>query len=126
MTPLVAVADESGGEDAGRNACANMLAQHPEVDGLCALVDAFAVGAVQAIAETGKRVPADIKVVTRYDGTRARSCRPPLTAVDLHLDDTASRAVDLLFAHLGGAGAARCVSPALPELVIRESSGVAE
>jgi DNA-binding LacI/PurR family transcriptional regulator len=126
MTPLVAAADESGGEDAGREACASMLAAHPEVDGLCALVDAFAVGAVQAIAQTGKRVPHDIRVVTRYDGTRARSCRPPLTAVDLHLDDMASQAVDLLFAHLGGAGAARCVSPALPELVVRESSGPAE
>ncbi|SAK99891.1 LacI family transcriptional regulator [Caballeronia fortuita] len=126
MTPVIATADESGGEDAGRAACADLLRAHPQVDGLCALVDAFAVGAVDAIAQAGKRVPHDIKVVTRYDGTRARSCRPPLTAVDLHLDDMASQAVDLLFAHLGGAGGAQSVSPALPELVIRESSGLAE
>ncbi|BAO90215.1 LacI family DNA-binding transcriptional regulator [Caballeronia cordobensis] len=122
MTPVIAVADESGGEEAGRDACAALLAQHPEVDGLCALVDAFAVGAVQAIGQSDKRVPDDIKVVTRYDGTRARACRPPLTAVDLHLDDMASQAVDLLFAHLAGTGGARTVAPALPELVIRESS----
>ena len=124
MTPLIAAADESGGEEAGRDACAELLAAHPDVDGLCALVDAFAVGAVQAVARAGKRVPHDIKVVTRYDGTRARSCRPPLTAVDLHLEEMASQAVDLLFAHLGSADAARYVLPALPELVVRESSCV--
>ncbi|SAK51878.1 LacI family DNA-binding transcriptional regulator [Caballeronia ptereochthonis] len=123
MTPLIAVADESGGEDAGRDACASLLDEHPDVDGLCALVDAFAVGAVRAIGQLGRRIPDDIKVVTRYDGTRARSCRPPLTAVDLHLDDMASQAVELLFAHLAGKGGARTVAPPLPELVPRESSG---
>jgi DNA-binding LacI/PurR family transcriptional regulator len=123
VTPVIATADEAGGIDAGRDACAAMLNAHPEVDGLCALVDAFAVGAVQAIAHLGKRVPHDIKVVTRYDGPRARSCRPPLTAVDLHLDEMALQAVDLLFAHLGGEHATLRVLPALPELVMRESSG---
>jgi DNA-binding LacI/PurR family transcriptional regulator len=57
---------------------------------------------------------------------RARSCRPPLTAVDLHLDDMALQAVELLFAHLGSKEGARAVVPALPELVMRESSGVAD
>ncbi|WP_205962559.1 LacI family DNA-binding transcriptional regulator [Paraburkholderia phosphatilytica] len=123
MAPVIAVADESGGEAAGYATSARLLEEHPDVDGLCALVDAFAVGAVQAIVGYGRRVPGDIKVVTRYDGTRARSCRPPLTAVDLHLDDMASQAVDLLFAHLAGAGGAASVAPALPTLVARESSG---
>lgn len=123
MTPVIAVADESGGEAAGRDTCAALLREHPHIDGLCALVDAFAVGAVQAILEEGLRVPDDVRVVTRYDGTRARSCRPPLTAVDLHLDDMASQAVALLFDHLGGNKDARLsVAPSLPDLVIRESS----
>ncbi|WP_245933160.1 LacI family DNA-binding transcriptional regulator [Caballeronia novacaledonica] len=122
MTPVIAVADESGGEDAGRDACTALLRDHPDVDGLCALVDAFAVGSVQAIAQAGQRVPEDIKVVTRYDGTRARSCRPPLTAVDLHLDDMALQAVELLFAHLASKGGAQSVVPALPKLVMRGSS----
>ncbi|WP_260392941.1 hypothetical protein [Ralstonia sp. SET104] len=44
--------------------------------------------------------------------------------MDLHLDDMASQAVALLFDHLGGGtDARRCVVPALPKLVIRESSG---
>ncbi|MCO5399685.1 LacI family DNA-binding transcriptional regulator [Ralstonia soli] len=127
MVPVIAVADESGGETAGAAACAALLEAHPDIDGLCALVDAFAVGAVQAIRSRGLRVPDDLRVVTRYDGIRARSCQPPLTAVDLHLDDMATQAVALLFDHLGGSGdARRSVAPAVPTLVVRESSaGVA-
>ncbi|KMZ12265.1 Transcriptional regulator, LacI family [Candidatus Burkholderia humilis] len=127
IAPVIAVADESGGEDAGHDACVSLLSDHPEIDGLCALVDTFAVGAVRAIGQLGAPVPQDIKVVTRYDGQRARACRPPLTVVDLHLDDMVSQAVELLFAHLAAAkgkdGVARSVAPALPELVKRESSG---
>lgn len=123
VTPLIAVADESGGEVAGEAACTALLQEHPDIDGLCALVDAFAVGAVRAIRSRGLRVPDDVRVVTRYDGIRARSCHPPLTAVDLHLDDMASQAVALLFDHLGASGdARRFVAPAVPTLVVRESS----
>jgi DNA-binding LacI/PurR family transcriptional regulator len=122
MACVIAVADEAGGEAAGCEAFASLMDAHPELDGLCALVDAFAVGAVQAIAHAGRCVPDDIKVVTRYDGIRARGCRPPLTAVDLHLDDIALQAVGLLFEHLAGSGGADSVAPAQPELVIRESS----
>ncbi|QBR00970.1 LacI family DNA-binding transcriptional regulator [Paraburkholderia pallida] len=122
MTPVIAVADEAGGEEAGREACAALLQQHPQLDGLCALVDAFAVGAVQGLADAGRRVPGDVRIATRYDGIRARSCRPPLTAVDLHLDEMASQAVALLFDHLAGKGGAPSATPADPSLVIRESS----
>ncbi|CAJ0888442.1 putative HTH-type transcriptional repressor ExuR [Ralstonia sp. LMG 32965] len=123
MTPVITIADESGGEAAGQEACASLLREHPDIDALCALVDAFAVGAVRAIGNEGLRVPQDIRVVTRYDGIRARSCQPPLTAVDLHLDDMASEAVALLFDHLGGrADARRSVFPPVPKLVPRESS----
>ena len=126
MTPVIGVADEAGGEEAGRAACAALLREHPQLDGLCALVDAFAVGAVQGLADAGRRVPDDVKIATRYDGIRARSCRPPLTAVDLHLDEMASQAVALLFDHLAGKGGARSATPADPSLVIRESSVAAD
>jgi DNA-binding LacI/PurR family transcriptional regulator len=123
MEPIIAEADESGGEAAGRDACGTLLREHHQIDGLCALVDAFAVGSVQALLEAELRVPDDVRVVTRYDGTRARSCRPPLTAVDLHLDDMATQAVALLFDHLGGNKDVRhYVVPSAPDLVVRESS----
>ncbi|WP_206995277.1 LacI family DNA-binding transcriptional regulator [Trinickia mobilis] len=122
IEPIVAQADEAGGEDAGHDACARLLQQHPRLDALCVPVDAFAVGAVRAVGERGLRIPDDIKIVTRYDGVRARSCKPPLTAVDLHLDDISSLAVDLLFSHLGGKLEPFAHEPPAPRLVIRESS----
>ncbi|GAA3137600.1 LacI family DNA-binding transcriptional regulator [Streptomyces echinatus] len=107
-TPVVACAPEDGGEQAGYDRCAALLTEHPGVDALCVLVDAFAVGAVRALRDAGRRVPDDVMVVTRYDGLRARTCEPPLTAVDLRLDRAAADAVELLLGRLGaqpGAGA---------------------
>jgi DNA-binding LacI/PurR family transcriptional regulator len=122
-TPVVARAPESGGEQAGYERCAALLAEHPEVDAVCALVDAFAVGAVRAIRDSGRAVPDDVMVVTRYDGLRARTCEPPLTAVDLHLDRAASDAVELLLGRLRGdtATPAVAVSPE-PRVIPRASS----
>ncbi|MFB6618949.1 LacI family DNA-binding transcriptional regulator [Streptomyces sp. NPDC085524] len=133
-TPVVATAPEEGGEEAGYERCAALLAEHPETDAVCALVDAFAVGAVRAIRDSGRRIPDDVMVVTRYDGPRARTCEPPLTAVDLQLDRAASEAVELLLARLRGgapagtdgtaAGAAPSAAVPAPEprVIARASS----
>ncbi|WP_103534374.1 substrate-binding domain-containing protein [Streptomyces sp. SM11] len=121
--PVVASAPEVGGEQAGYERCAALLAEHPEIDAVCALVDAFAVGAVRAIRDSGRSVPGDVMVVTRYDGLRARTCEPPLTAVDLHLDRAAAAAVELLLGRLRGGSAAAAVAAAPePRVVPRASS----
>ncbi|MFF8606564.1 substrate-binding domain-containing protein [Streptomyces sp. NPDC015346] len=122
-TPIVATAPEAGGEEAGYESCAELLARHPGIDAVCALVDAFAVGAVRAIKDSGRAVPDDIMVVTRYDGLRARTCEPPLTAVDLHLDRAAADAVELLLGQLRGdvTTGAVVTSPA-PRVIPRASS----
>ncbi|TMG81939.1 MAG: LacI family DNA-binding transcriptional regulator [Betaproteobacteria bacterium] len=123
MPVRLARASESGGESAGYAEASRLLAQDPAIDAICAPVDAFAVGAVRAASEFGRNVPDDVKIVTRYDGLRARNCTPPLTAVDLHLDRLAALAVDLLFEHLRGESAARArVAGPEPTLVPRESS----
>ncbi|MEU3909732.1 LacI family DNA-binding transcriptional regulator [Streptomyces sp. NPDC029721] len=123
-TPLVATAPEEGGEQAGYEACAALLAEHPRTDAVCALVDVFAVGAVRAIRDSGRRVPEDVLVVTRYDGPRARTCEPPLTAVDLHLDRAAADAVELLLSRLrdGGAAAGGPAPAPEPRVIARASS----
>ncbi|MFE2052751.1 LacI family DNA-binding transcriptional regulator [Streptomyces sp. NPDC059459] len=78
--PLVVKVPEAGGEQAGYETCAALLAEHPGIDAVCAPVDAFAVGAVRAIRESGRAVPDDVMVVTRYDGLRARTCEPRVIA----------------------------------------------
>ncbi|OKK04457.1 LacI family transcriptional regulator [Streptomyces sp. CB03234] len=120
--PVVATAPEQGGEQAGYDTCAALLADHPDTDAVCALVDAFAVGAVRAIRDSGRRIPDDIMVVTRYDGLRARTCEPPLTAVDLHLDRAAADAVELLLGRLRGEPTAPLTTAPDPCVVPRASS----
>ncbi|RBP61971.1 LacI family transcriptional regulator [Brevibacterium sanguinis] len=129
FTPLVAEVAESEGEAGAARAAARLLGEHPEIDGICVPIDAFATGAVRAAAEAGRRIGTDLLVATRYDGIRARTSVPPLTAVDLHLEDVAAVAVDRLIAVLEGAGeterAAEALASAapLPTLIVRESTG---
>jgi DNA-binding LacI/PurR family transcriptional regulator len=120
--PVSVSAPETGGEEAGYACCAALLERHPETDAVCAMVDAFAVGAVRAIKESGRRIPDDVRVVTRYDGLRARTCDPPLTAVDLHLDQAASDAVELLLARLRGDDTPAVLCAEEPTIVPRASS----
>ncbi|MEV5973967.1 LacI family DNA-binding transcriptional regulator [Streptomyces sp. NPDC051921] len=120
--PIVATAPESGGEQAGYECCAALLAEHPGIDAVCALVDAFAVGAVRAIRDSGRAVPDDVMVVTRYDGLRARTCEPPLTAVDLHLVRASAAAVELLLGRLRGEAAAPVATVPAPTVIARASS----
>lgn len=119
---LSATAPEEGGEEAGYRCCAELLRRDPDIDAVCAMVDTFAVGAVRAIADSGRTVPGDVMVVTRYDGIRARTCEPPLTAVDLHLDEAAVGAVELLLEHLRGAAAGARTATPRPRLLPRTSS----
>jgi DNA-binding LacI/PurR family transcriptional regulator len=120
--PLLATADEAQGESGGESAASAFLAAHPDIDAFCVPVDAFAVGAVRAIIASGRRIPDDVMVATRYDGVRARTCEPPLTAVDLHLDAVARQAIDLLFDHLRGDTSRRSASGPMAQLVPRQSS----
>jgi DNA-binding LacI/PurR family transcriptional regulator len=119
---LLANADEAQGESGGNEVAAALLAAHPDIDAFCVPVDAFAVGTVKAIHASGRRIPQDVMVATRYDGLRARTCEPPLTAVDLHLDEVARQAIDLLFDHLRGDKACVSVSAPMAQLVPRQSS----
>ncbi|MEG2998970.1 MAG: LacI family DNA-binding transcriptional regulator [Comamonas sp.] len=114
--------DESRGEAGGRDAVRQLLAAHPRIDALLVLVDVFAVGAAQYLQQVGLRVPQDVMIATRYDGLRARTCTPPLTAVNLHLDEVARLAIDLLFERLRGSSDRQQVDSPLPQLVVRAST----
>ena len=120
--PLIYKLDEGGGEMAGQACAAEMFHKHPEVDGLLALVDAFAVGAARAAEGFGLEIPKHLKIATRYDGLRAKLCRPPLTSLDLHLDQVAAMGVELLARRLAEPDRAAILWPDKPELIIREST----
>ncbi|MGB6007396.1 substrate-binding domain-containing protein [Castellaniella sp.] len=121
FTPIVQEAPEEEGEKAGYDAARQLLRQHPGLDALCVPIDTFASGVAQAALDAGRPIGPNLRLVTRYDGLRARTCQPPLTAVDLHLDAISAAAVDLLLQTLDG----RSLQPAIvppPTLIIRASS----
>jgi DNA-binding LacI/PurR family transcriptional regulator len=122
MEPIVCRADENQGEEGGRLAALQLMERHPDIDAICAPVDAFAVGAVHALQALGRDVPGDLMVATRYDGLRARDCAPQLTSLNLHLDVIAAQAIELLFDHLRGQTQRRVVQGPNAELVVRQST----
>jgi DNA-binding LacI/PurR family transcriptional regulator len=122
MDAIVRPVDEAGGEAAGYATALELLSSHPELDALFVSVDVFAAGASKAVAALGRAVPRDIKLATRYDGIHAREANPPLTAVNLHLDDVAQLGVELLFEHIAGRTERKSVAGPLATLVPRGSS----
>ena len=115
--------NEAGGEETAYRESLTLLREHPDIDGIFAAIDAFASGAIRAAQQVGRRIPADLRLVTRYDGLRAKLSVPPMTAVDLNLPAIAEDAVSLLFDRIEGTD--RSVRAALPDLVIRASSACA-
>ncbi|WP_211168048.1 LacI family DNA-binding transcriptional regulator [Brevibacterium sp. 'Marine'] len=102
FAPRIAEAEETAGEDGAFAAAEELLAANPDIDAILAPVDTFATGAVRAAQESGRTVGDDLLIATRYDGLRARTSNPPLTAVDLGLEAISGAAVEMLVTVLDG------------------------
>ena len=113
---------EEEGEGGSHHATRELLRKIPETDAIFAPVDAFATGAMRALRDEGRAVPGDVRVVTRYDGLRAREERPALTAVDLHLDQVAALATRSLMDLIAGKQIQHTAAGPLPSLICRGSS----
>lgn len=109
----------------GRHAAARLLASHPDVDAIFCGSDQIATGVTEALRDAGRGVPGDVAIVG-YDNWEvlAAECRPPLTTVDLNLEQLGTTAAQHLFALLDGdrhAGVLR--QPG--RLVVRDSTAPA-
>jgi DNA-binding LacI/PurR family transcriptional regulator len=65
----------------GRAAMLTLLDRAPELDAVFAANDLMAIGALQALAERGRRVPEDLSVIGFDDIPLAATSVPPLTTV---------------------------------------------
>jgi LacI family transcriptional regulator len=109
----------------GRHAARALIGAHPEMDAIFCGSDQVANGVVEAILELRRRIPEDIAVVG-YDNWEVFSadCRPPLTTVDLNLQELGATAAAHLLDAMDGREASGVVR--LPgRLVVRESTGPA-
>ncbi|WP_458040472.1 MULTISPECIES: substrate-binding domain-containing protein [Bacteria] len=120
---LVEVSTQSGEERAYRRTT-ELLAEEPLLDAVYAPIDVFAVGAVRAVLDAGKRIPEDVMIMTNFDGPRAQSAAPSLTALELNLTAIAEAAAQLLIACLSQPQSERRIALApRPGLRERESTG---
>jgi LacI family transcriptional regulator len=109
----------------GRHATGVLLSAQPDVDAIFCGSDQVAYGVLEALREFGRSVPDDVAVVG-YDNWEllATESRPPLTTVDVNLEQLGAAAVRHLFAALDGQAATGVVRHP-GRLIVRESTGVA-
>jgi LacI family transcriptional regulator len=90
-------------EQWGRQATDLVLRTHPVVDAISCGSDQIARGVCDRLRELGRAVPAEI-AVTGYDNwpVMALASRPPLTSVDLRLEELGRRAAHLLLDAIAG------------------------
>jgi LacI family transcriptional regulator len=106
----------------GRHAIAALLRAEPELDAITCGSDQIARGVCDGLRDAGRRVPDDIAVVgfDNWD-VMATACRPPLTTVDLQLEELGRHAAQLLLDAIAGAPHPGTTS-ITPRLVIRNST----
>jgi DNA-binding LacI/PurR family transcriptional regulator len=80
---------------------AELLERPDRPDAVYAVSEPYATGAMRAARERGLRVPDDLLLVAGVDSHEASSGDPPITALDLHPDEQAAIAVELLVARVG-------------------------
>lgn len=110
--------------ESGYEAAAALLREKPTVTALFATNDLMAIGAMQAAADLGKRIPDDLSVIGLTDIELAHQFRPALTTVRLPTAEIAARSVALTLEMVEGAMPAQALYVVrAPELVVRQSTG---
>jgi LacI family transcriptional regulator len=108
--------------EGGQAAAHVLLSAHPELTALFCFNDLVAVGALQACAELGRKVPRDLAVAGYDDIPLAALVTPPLTTCHTPRYELGAEAVRVLLHRIRGSTEA-CQEVILqPQLVIRASA----
>lgn len=112
-----------GSPDLGARLAAELLAEHPGVDGIVCNSDATAFGVLRGLGALGRRVPDDVQVVGFGDDEAADCVTPALTSVRPPRREIGRTAAEILLARVDGGAPQRIVLG--PTLVERASTGAA-
>ena len=121
---VAAIIEEDHRFSSGRAAVEAVLTKHPKTTAIICTSDYHALGVLRGLHEIGKRVPADISVVSFNNNDFAAFTIPSITSVDLKQHDVGIYAADLIYQLLHGE-TIKSIS-VKPKLCIRESSGPAK
>lgn len=90
-----------------------------QVDGIVAASDVIAMSALRALAEHGRKVPGNVRVIGYDDLPLASQTSPSLTTVRQDLEHGAKHLMEKLLLRLSGTASKSIVMP--PTLVVRDS-----
>lgn len=117
-----AVAHGDFTEAGGESAAAELLDQHPDIDGLVVASDLMAAGAMRVLQTAGRRIPDDVAVVGYDDLGVAERTNPPLTTVRNPIGEMAEQATRLLLEQMDGEGRMRAMRVIFPPSLVRRAS----
>ncbi|HJU42541.1 MAG TPA: LacI family DNA-binding transcriptional regulator [Vicinamibacterales bacterium] len=106
----------------GYRAMQQLLSNSQRVDGVFAVNDPAAIGAMKAVWDAGLRIPDDVAIVGAGDVAYSDLIRVPLTTVRWSKSDVGKSAAELLLDQIEGEGIRpkRVIIP--PEIVVRQSA----
>ncbi|HSE72603.1 MAG TPA: LacI family DNA-binding transcriptional regulator [Nocardioidaceae bacterium] len=108
--------------EGGERATRELLAAHPDIDGIFAASDLMASAALSVLAETGRRVPDDVAVVGFDDIGGAERTSPPLTTLRNPVTEMAEQMTRMLLQQIHGQAAATPVRLVMPTRLVRRQS----
>lgn len=113
--------DAISAQQSGYEATCALIAEHVSVDAIFAASDLIAIGAMQALAEHGRRVPEDVAVVGFDDIPMASFVNPALTTVAQDSGRAGAQLVGSLLKLIDGQTVESAMFPG--QLVVRRSCG---
>lgn len=125
IDPALEVVTEHFSRAAGVRAVTALLATGVSFDALFCFNDLLALGAIEALRHSGRRVPDDVAVVGFDDIEEGGHTNPSLTTIAPDLERLAEQAVDSLVRRLDDPSSPEGYSVVVPHrLVVRGSSGL--
>lgn len=109
-------------EDGGYDGARTLLAASPDVTAIFAANDLSALGVLNALAESGRRVPDDVSVVGFDDLRLSAFTSPPLTTIRQPATEIAQRATELLLDLTRGKRVDELRHLLEPALIVRSST----
>lgn len=120
QAPGSLVAEGDFSHEGGARAMARLLDAEPDLDAVFAASDLTAHGALQVLAERGRRVPDEVAVVGFDDVRLAELAIPPLTTIRQPIEELGRRMAEVLVARVNGAYPEHAT--VLPTEVVRRRS----
>jgi LacI family transcriptional regulator len=119
------MADGQFTEEGGEAAAGKILRRHKDLTAIFAASDTMAIGAVHYAAGAGLRIPSDLSIVGFDNLRHSAFLNPPLSTVNLPLQEVGARACERLMERISGRQ--ETVIERLPiHLVVRESTALAK